>query len=1495
MAIPGFPEDPLSFMEDPLGSLGYTPRKRPKEVGIGPGQVAPLTAAPPLEGEEEEGFWSTIGGGLLHGLGYAGELLDKLGGRAIRGGVLGGKPRELLSIIPLSDTLEITDPRDKVSGAELLDVDPSTTSGFLSGLALEIATDPASLVLPPLGSMGKFGKAAAKIGALTKEISPATKVAPAVTRPMSLAEMMRGFQTAEEAAPVAAKLGLQAEEVVGKPLAGMVKLPFLEPIGTGPISQGIARGGRWLKEGFKGLPGIKHLGSLFGGKYGGAIERPAQEASEHLYDIAQPKLTQEARKAFGEAAESATETGIRNTELEELIPLGVEKKGLTQETYETLPPAIREWVDEIVDQEARRAGAIPEGVVPSDMLIRQTRERVFKDAGDIAAKVGEHMDVAVKQKLAEMGDDLGDVGLGYFPRSRAGGVGQATKHREKIFTGRGFKGEEDELLEVAIGAGEALPRSTISRMAADPKIRELAEAATRQAEGLAEPAAAQALREPTEAELLERVLGQPVTPLPEELAGRASTKPQDISEAASYIKDRYGIKNNDQANRLADYFGSQPATSRYYNRPLQDLQSYQENMAKYIGTRQLQHDVAARTAVRIAKGEAVPEGFVPVGKYYKDLGLDLRGTGAKGEIANPKAMDYLRQMRSEFDPKQAGEWHIPGQIIRDVKHHNELWRAPAGLRPFTTAWSKIQNFFKSWLYLPFPGSHVRNYAGAFWDNVATGAGWKPGFWDDSKKIADVVTQKGLAKKYESVLGPGLTDDQAAKKLAQWGWEDNVHPVTGTRLTGELGTDFDAPLLGALPGEKGFIPKATLADLKGTAKEYLQVHKTRGVSGEETLHPLLRAGEKAEIRGNYMGRFAHYLDRLLQGYDRPVAAALSQIAHRDYACVDEKTEILTARGWLNLDQVRVGDLALTIDPESRAIRWSEIDAVNVYPSPGKLVHWRTSRLDALTTSNHRWLAAGVGRRGGHWTTREGPWQATHFATTDECRDGRKKMLLLAGGQPDFAIERPQYSDEFVELVGWYITEGWFDKNDRHGVYVSQSGRHNPGYVSRIRGLCEHYASSGVTAKERKPRDHGWGPIHTFRFGLGIGGDVKRAAPDKQLSPEFLCSLTTHQLNLLYQTLVAGDGHVCPKGRISWSQKCQQRVDAFQMLCAMLGKRTRSRRNPVGQSDVVVYRSKFAHSKAISKREVIHEGRVWCPTTAAGTWMARRNGTTYWTGNSLSPFEKSVARNTALFYTYARKNLPEQVRRLLTRPAPTAAGIRAATAGQEEGFVPEYLQSGLAIPLGESETGEKRFLAGLGLPFEEAFGRLHTKPSGALAGERTADELISMLSPPLKAPIEKFVTGRQAFSGRDLEDLYSPTGYRDLDWALSNLPSSRLYGVGQQLRQVFTGRKDPLTAGINVFTGARITDVDMDKYRRIEGRQRIEQMMKDDEDFKSFVKVYVPKEKQGELTSEQVDMYRAWKTLDRETQIEGLRRKAERGDPEALKKLNRLEQAEKARKR
>lgn len=92
----------------------------------------------------------------LGAVGQVGDAVDKVtGGRALRG-VLAGKPRELASVIPFSDSMGLTNEKDKTSGRNLTDAYGITSQGDHS-FGAHAAGFLADNVLSPANMLGAYG------------------------------------------------------------------------------------------------------------------------------------------------------------------------------------------------------------------------------------------------------------------------------------------------------------------------------------------------------------------------------------------------------------------------------------------------------------------------------------------------------------------------------------------------------------------------------------------------------------------------------------------------------------------------------------------------------------------------------------------------------------------------------------------------------------------------------------------------------------------------------------------------------------------------------------------------------------------------------------------------------------------------------------------------------------------------------------------------------------------------------------------------------------------------------------------------------------------------------------------------------------------------------------------------------------------------------------------------------------------------------------------
>ena len=340
---------------------------------------------------------------------------------------------------------------------------------------------------------------------------------------------------------------------------------------------------------------------------------------------------------------------------------------------------------------------------------------------------------------------------------------------------------------------------------------------------------------------------------------------------------------------------------------------------------------------------------------------------------------------------------------------------------------------------------------------------------------------------------------------------------------------------------------------------------------------------------------------------------------NYHCVDAETEILTASGWKRHDALTIGEQVLGLDPESDEIVWQSVEAVNTFKHTDSLVQW-DNRIDAVTTPNHRWLAERkVGRP-------ENVRYERQFVRTSQAEDGdpaagdlrEGSRLILGGGVPAHFPTEPKYDDELVETVGWFVTEGWYGLQGTAAnpiTTLSQSETKNPTHTASIRRLAAYWRKQGGSFTEQRKRENG---VVCWYLGTTITETLLGVAPNKGLTPEFLTSLTYQQAERLYRILVDADGARTPEGREVWYQDDRSRRDGFQMLAAMLnGARTRSYENSEGSGVVDSYQTRTTEILSTVNRatEVSNpSGIVWCPTVPTGVWFARRNGNTYWTGNS-----------------------------------------------------------------------------------------------------------------------------------------------------------------------------------------------------------------------------------------------------------------------------------------
>lgn len=339
----------------------------------------------------------------------------------------------------------------------------------------------------------------------------------------------------------------------------------------------------------------------------------------------------------------------------------------------------------------------------------------------------------------------------------------------------------------------------------------------------------------------------------------------------------------------------------------------------------------------------------------------------------------------------------------------------------------------------------------------------------------------------------------------------------------------------------------------------------------------------------------------------------------YVCVSLDTEILTKRGWLTWNKVipKV-DETLTLNKNTGLAEWQIINEINVYPATPYLIELNSNAHSSLTTPNHRWPV--LNKR------KKLPYQ---WDKTDKFR--ADSIVPICTELQSLPV-KPKYPDSLVEVLGWFWTEGNVERkrNGELGAYSNIVQKFdNIQNCNLIRSALTKLFGPPVNLFPRTGRKTDGIPRwresrdnHKAVFWLSAdaGRILLEYAPEKIPSYDFLLNLTKEQLELFIKISLAADGHKYNIGSLATlGHRNRAAAETFQFALILAGYATSIKpiKDPLGIMWLVRIRSQkfFKPSRASTQRIICSsENKVWCPSVPNETWLARRNGTVYYTGNS-----------------------------------------------------------------------------------------------------------------------------------------------------------------------------------------------------------------------------------------------------------------------------------------
>jgi hypothetical protein len=791
---------------DPAGALQRLAFGQAQQPLLG----QPKPELPPLTPEREESMLARISGAGLGGLGYVGSVLEKtLGGRAVRG-LLGGKPRELLSVLPGSDLAGITKEEDRVSGRDLLRNwgaigQDDNWGNFAGGLALEMALDPSMYLTFGAGALSKAGQVAQKIGRAPKGASARVGG--------NLRSVLAAEPGLQQAAETAAGGSAQLAGMLDAPLGGLfgVKVPFTgwqANIGEG--ASGLAALDAAGRAGRAVAGAHRYLDKLpYGGSYlYNTLTLGAPKAMEYLPGAAR-WLGRHARALLDSRVKGST------SELGQEIMLSGDKA--LKEAQGAANFRLLTQTDELkrLGLEGDDLARAVEGYTTP--VNARARELVGELQGDLAAR---------RQGLVERGVDVGDFrdpytvsGGGYLPRQltpaqRVPGAGESTAALKatdpRLMTGRE---------EILLGFNEG--RAGVNRMSRDA----LAYNGT-----------------PMEraAHIRENYLSDPAA-VAQAMLARGEIDASQLAATTAELAKR----QNKQARALVDWLdglgpeyrqgaGTDKALSAFGHDPIADLMGYHQRAIDLQFKADAAHQLLAKTAFERGAG-ALPEGAAPLTSALQKAGLMSGRVSEANAASEAMALAGYNKAQQALGPARPvtslADLYVGPESMAEIGRYMRPFSSPEAAHPFLRAYDWFTNLFKTYVTAPFPGFQVRNLTSGQLANVGEAGAGVLGHVPGAKRILAGEAYEGL-ENLPIFAGRNLTareaTDEVARLYAAYG--ASGHPGGHARdIVGAAGGRVELPR--AMDDVLATIPGRQPATVRGAASKYL------GLEGDASLNPL----------------------------------------------------------------------------------------------------------------------------------------------------------------------------------------------------------------------------------------------------------------------------------------------------------------------------------------------------------------------------------------------------------------------------------------------------------------------------------------------------------------------------------------------------------------------------------------------------------------------------------------------------------------------------------
>ena len=341
------------------------------------------------------------------------------------------------------------------------------------------------------------------------------------------------------------------------------------------------------------------------------------------------------------------------------------------------------------------------------------------------------------------------------------------------------------------------------------------------------------------------------------------------------------------------------------------------------------------------------------------------------------------------------------------------------------------------------------------------------------------------------------------------------------------------------------------------------------------------------------------------------------------CYDDKTEILTKRGWILFKDLKLDDLVAEYDN-------GKIDFVNIkgfvkFPYQGEMIGYKSPLYDFLVTPEHKCL---------------------YINTNGKVKqDLAKNLYGRSWIKFPRIFESPEIKSDlsldFCEFLGFWFAEGCSQYNPekrRYRVCVTQKNK-----IEYTEDLLKRNDFKYHKYLKKSYKDSPWqGGFNYEIYNKELAKyfeQFKKGARNKELT-DFILFFDKVRAERFLHGYIQGDGHIDKNGSVKMGTSSKRLADGLQFLCNKIGWISnigiQKSKNGYGESYYIgawQRRGKAVETKKCYWYKQNYDGDVYCVNVPSGFVVVRRNDKIAISGNTFLQVEEILWKEIRSLYQSA----------------------------------------------------------------------------------------------------------------------------------------------------------------------------------------------------------------------------------------------------------------------